>query len=178
MQTTQSMASVWREIFTGNWTYPFFRFHNFTMWKIMKRKLGIPVTAGRTTSNITRKTTISFTRTGRWKLTVAVSSGLSDLWDPCKNSQVVYMNFLICCVFQGEMNNEMTVVPRKKPAGNSAAQHPPAHPGKSKAAKMRAVARGENTASSGKSEQEVMLKIFRVQSTHVRACNYRPSSFV
>ncbi|CAB3998610.1 Hypothetical predicted protein [Paramuricea clavata] len=61
-----------------------------------------------------------------------------------------------------EMNNEMTVVPRKKPAGNSAAQHPPAHPGKSKAAKMRAVARGENTASSGKSEQEVMLKILNI----------------
>jgi hypothetical protein len=50
------------------------------------------------------------------------------------------------------MHNDVTIVPRK-----SNPSHPPsAPPGKSKAAKMRAVARGENTAGSAKSEQEVL----------------------
>ena len=48
-------------------------------------------------------------------------------------------------------------MPRKKQTSNSAAQLPPAPPGKSKAAKMRAVARGENTAGAGKSEHEVKI---------------------
>ena len=74
------------------------------------------------------------------------------------------------------MYNELTVVPRKKTASNPGSQPPPAPAGKSRAAKIRAVARGENTASSAKSEQEVLFKIFRVRFTHVRArCNHSPS---
>ena len=59
------------------------------------------------------------------------------------------------------MNNEVTVVPRKKPSSNPSS----APPGKSKAAKMRAVARGENTAGNAKSEQEVLDSL---QSAYVR----------
>ena len=44
-------------------------------------------------------------------------------------------------------------------ASNNSAQ-PPAPSGKSKAAKMRAVARTENTAGSGKAEQELLLKLY------------------
>ncbi len=55
------------------------------------------------------------------------------------------------------MYNELTVVPRKKTASNPGSQPPPAPAGKSRAAKIRAVARGENTASSAKSEQEVLF---------------------
>lgn len=64
--------------------------------------------------------------------------------------------------FQDEIYNELTEAPRKKLSSNTASQLPS---GKSKAAKMRAVARGENTAgSSSKSEQEVQLSDIQYQN--------------
>ena len=47
-------------------------------------------------------------------------------------------------ICQDEVDNDVTVPSKKKPSANT-----------SKAAKMRAVARGENTAANSKMEQEV-----------------------
>ena len=69
---------------------------------------------------------------------------------------MIQQNISSFSLSQDEIYNELTVVPRKKTTSSSTTQQPPAPPGKSKAAKMRAVARGENTAGSAKSEQEVL----------------------